>query len=140
MVFVIIGFSIIGCKKDKNIVEEQVSIAELQGTWLASRFTEKSYDAQNNALVSESGDTYPVNERSVVYDGSEIRFYRNGALRNTYTFVIVEDEIRMKQESEDYILKIRLYADSLHSHTEEYDYQENGIAMKRVREIFYEKK
>lgn len=143
MLFTAFALSISSCKKDKNEKEandKEVTLAKLQGKWDAVKFTEKNYEVASNKLVSETTQTYPANERAIEYKGSEILYYRNGSLKNTYTYTIRGNEIRIREGNNGFYFQLKFNSDTEHIHIEEYTYTSNKVVMKEVKETYYNKK
>ncbi|MDR6784347.1 hypothetical protein ABIE26_002264 [Pedobacter africanus] len=128
-----------GCKKDRETDNSQITTARLQGKWEATKFTEKIYEVQGNKLVSEKTTAYPANERSIEYKGSEILYYRNQTLRNTYTYAVIGNEMRIREGNQGFYFQFKFYSDTQHSHIEEDYYKNNTIEMKEVTETYYNK-
>jgi hypothetical protein len=141
MLITAFALSLTSCKKDKKETDNsQTTVAKLQGKWEATKLIKKIYEVQSNNLVSENTTTYPANERSIEYKGSEILYYRNQTLKNTYTYALIDNGIRIREGNEGLYFQLKFYSDTQHSHIEEFSYKSNTNEIKEITETIYIKK
>ena len=142
LLFIASALTITSCKKDKVTDSNQATIAKLQGRWEATKYYIKQYEVENNnKLVTDKTANYPANDRGVAYNGTEISFISKGAIGATYTYAIVGNELRIREDNYGIYYKLNLYSDTEHSLMEESYYTNTKkVKIKEVRETYYAKK
>lgn len=133
-------FAFFGCKKDKDTDPNQTTATRLQGKWEATSRIDRIYEKAGNKLTSETSTPIGANALVIEYKDNQAIYSEGGKVTDTYTFVIINNEIRLRMRNEGIFYHLAFHTDTQHSQTEEQFYTHNKVEMRMTTETIYYKK